>query len=178
MSEESRKPREWWPSDWADEWMPPARPEPSGFLINANGHCYLGYAFDAEGVTDHEKRYFSRALNVGDIVKFICCDDLGEIDITFDSSGTYVVHDKIPEGCNAFWIAGDNDTYAETVEAFVEGHITFDKEMGLLKTHTETVRAARWSDELPHKFTVTYDAGAPSAMRGEFVAVSAAEARQ
>src|SRR5947209_690274 len=83
--------RKWWPADWADEWMPPARSTPDEFIVDANGHSWLGYAFDAKDATDHEKRYFSRALSGGDIVQFIYCDDLGELEIALQKDGAFEI---------------------------------------------------------------------------------------
>jgi hypothetical protein len=174
MSDQSTNGREWWPLEWADEVMPPSRPSPDGFIICADGHWYLGYAFDATYVNDHEKRYFSQAINAGDIVKFICCDELGSIDVTINPDGTFAADGSVPERATHFWEPGNFDTLGDTLAEFVRGYLdTCDP---LDAPATVTVAMAWWSDGIPHKLTWTFEGGPHG--KAVFVQVSEAEATQ
>jgi hypothetical protein len=179
MSEQEARARQWWPADWADETMPPARAEPDEFLINANGHFWLGYAAAAADATDQEKRFFSVAVAVGDIVEFLCCDDLGAVAITINPDGSYQVHGVVPPECTHFWLGGDSDTLMHTLDDFVAAHVRSESDGGSFqKPAEETLRLARWSDPIPFKLSIHYDGNAPDGVVGRFVAVTAAEARQ
>lgn len=165
--------REWWPCAWADEVMPPGRAEPNDFLIDAEGHYFLGYPLDAKDVQEHEKRTFSRSLHVNDIVPFVCSEGLGQIDVTFNPDGSFVVKGDVPERATHFSIPGDVDTLASSVREFVENYLELEP---ISEPHTETLAMAWWSDDLPHKLTITY--GPHLKTTASFVAVSQAEAKQ
>lgn len=168
--------RTWWPADWADEIMPPGRDAPDGFIIDADGHYWLGYAFDAPDASHQEKRYFSEGLDAGDIVEFVCCDDCGEVAVTLMPDGTYTVAGTVPERVTHFSIGGDPDTLADSIPAFVKNWIEVDGRAPE-QPETVTVVMAWWSDHIPHKLVVSYDLPCWRP-RPYFEQVTAAEARQ
>lgn len=165
--------RQWWPLDWADEVMPPGRLSPEGFLIEADGDYYLGYALDAEDASEQEKRHLSRKIASGDIVKFICCEQFGEIDITINPDGTFTTDEPPPTRANRFMVQYDPDTMADNLETFVKYYIENE---ALSEPRTETLSMAWWSEELPHKLTVTYEGTWPP--KASFAAVTESEAKQ
>lgn len=167
--------RKWWPMEWADEVMPPARACPDDFIIKtSDGEYFLGYAFDAKDATDSEKRTFSRKIDCGDIVEFLCCDPLGAVDVRIMPDGTWTASDPIPERATHFWANGDSDTLADTMDAFVAIYLECEP-TSVSQERTETVSMAWWSEGLPHKFTLTYS---EPELKASFVAASAAEAKQ
>ena len=165
--------REWWPADWADEVMPPGRSSPDDFLIDAEGHYFLGYRLDATDVTEHEKRYFNRGLDCGDIIEFVCCDSLGHIEVTINPDGTYKTSDSVPERATHFWVPGDTDTLADSLSSFAECYAENDD---IKEPVTETVALAWWSERLPHKLTISFERNLKT--KASFAAVSMAEAKQ
>lgn len=169
--------REWWPLDWADEVMPHGRGAPDEFIVDTGGHYWLGYAFDAEGVSDFDKRYYSKALERDEIVNFICCDELGEVEVTINPDGTYSVSGDVPERATHFCKIGDPDTLIEgSLKEFVAAWHDMEPPS---EPVTIAVAMAWWSDALPYKLTLTYGAArTPSTIKASFVPVSVAEARQ
>jgi|SRR5579885_763036 len=164
------KQRHWWPADWADEVMPPGRPAPDDFIIDADGHYWLGYAFDAKDASDQDKRYFSRRLERGDIVNFISCDDLGEAEIAIKSDGSFdIVSGAISPAATHFWCPGDMDTLAGSIEAFARQYVG-DECPAIV-----TLAMARWSDSVPHRLVIDFR---DFAAKPRFEVVSVAEARQ
>lgn len=150
--------RMWWPSDWIDEINPPGRDTPDGFIIAADGHYWLGYSFDATDVSHQDKRYFSEPLDAGQIVNFLCCDDLGEVDVTIMPDGTWSAAGPVPERATHFWVPFDSDTLSNSLPEFVEAWIGLGvTQQG--KPDTVTVRMLWWSDPLPHKLTIDYSGG-------------------
>lgn len=116
--------RKWWPVEWGDEVMPPSRPSPDSFIINANGHFWLGYAFEATDVTHSEKRFYSRSLQPGEIVEFLYCDDLPEIEIEIEQGGAdfTIVKGALDPSANEFWDGCDSDTWADSLETFAKNY--------------------------------------------------------
>jgi hypothetical protein len=166
--------RKWWVAELADEVMPPGLTSPDLFVVAMpDGTFRLDYPANTPGVDEDERNLFRRPLGNGDIVNFLCCDDFGLIDISIGPSGTYGVHGSaealavITAGLPThFWLPGDIDTLASSIEEFVNFYLENDP---IKEPRTETVCMARWSDELPHKFEIA---------RRKFCAVSQAEARQ
>jgi hypothetical protein len=173
LPERAAPEHQWWPLEWADEVMPPGRSSPDGFLIYADGNYYLGYALDAKDVSEKEKRYFSRKIEPNEIVKFICCDRLGEINITINPDGTFITDAPAPVRANNFMIHDDPDTLAEDLETFVKNYVGLEPPD---RPTTETLACAWWSDELAHKLTLTYEGAWPP--KANFIAVAQAEANQ
>lgn len=144
--------RKWWPADWADEWMPPSRSSPDGFIQNVEGDPYLGYPLHDPCVTECEKRQFNQRIAVGDIVQFLCCDDLGSVSIELRADGSYRADAPFDSTATSFWIAGDNDTLADSMDEFARLYVESDHSGGV--PQRLDVRLARWSDPIPHKLVV------------------------
>lgn len=164
------KGRSWWPLDWADEVMPPGRADPNDWLIDASGHFYIGYRLDATDVNEHEKRYFSRGVDCGDIVKFICSDDLGSLDVEISKDGSYrVLEGVVDPRATHFWSGGNSDSLADSMGEYAK-FVAELLDAGEFPMR-DTVRMAWWSDQLPYKLVYGIE-------KTRFEPVSAAEARQ
>lgn len=164
--------RKWWPVDYADEVMPPGRDTPDGFIIMDNGRPMLGYALDEMSVTDRERDYLNKSIQVGEIVNFVCCDDLGEVVVEINADGSFIAQGPVPEQATSFMEIGNPNSLAESLPSYAQNVAE------LLRGDppdswpvVDRVRMACWSDEIPHKLT-------HAASGLHFEQVSAAEARQ
>lgn len=163
-------PREWWPAAYADEVMPPGKPRPDDFIVEDGGRLFVGYRVD-EKVIERDRDIHKMPVAPGDIVAFICCDDLGAVDVIVNADGTFQVEGEIPPRATHFMSPGDVDSLASSIEEFAANAAAYVRDTGQeVFPFRDTCRLAWWSDEIPHKL-----------VKGErltFEIVSAAEARQ
>jgi len=144
--------RKWWPAEWADEAMPPGRASPNDFIINAEGHYFLGYALDAEDVDEFQKRFFSTRIDPDDVIEFICCDDLGDVDVRIQPEGFSIIGD-VAEDATHFWQPGSNEMLAGSIKQFVEIY----RENYPIDSDPITLKMARWSDSIAHRFELSFE---------------------
>jgi hypothetical protein len=164
--------REWYPAYAADEWMPPGRPDPSAFIFEKGGEIFIGYCDDDRDASDNDRDCVNRKVMPGDIVQFLCCDQLGSVDVVINEDGTsHVVDGVIPENVTHFMAAGDIDSLSDSMEEFAKNAHAWARSADETFPYRETCSMARWSDELPHKLIHTADGW-------RFEPVTAAEARQ
>ena len=154
--------REWYPAGWVDEVCPPSRSAPSGFIVPVLGGFELGY-------TDpQERELHNQPLKVGDVVEFVACDRMQDIEATLRADGTYELHGTIPSGHNAVLVDGDIDTLQETFEKLIEAIKTDHeylnpRELIFCDGETEkrvTLQFANWSD--PQSFFFEIANGQPA----------------
>jgi hypothetical protein len=171
--------RKWWPEQVCDEMMPPGLDSVDDFIVaESAGGFRLDYPADVDGVTAGRSRaLFRRAISEGDIVNFVCCDDLGAAVVRFrrrpqHCGDQWHSQQPLPGGFNWCRAEGDQDTLAETLDDLAanlrdaaEQYFDGGDEIAVM------VEFARWTDALPYKFQLT-PAG-PC-----FVAAAQAEARQ
>lgn len=132
--------REWWPHELVDEEMPAGREAPDAWLAR--------YGLSERYVVDECE---PKALNEGDIAKFIACDALGSALLTFDGNRKPLWTPPIPAEVDHLWdgediIAESPDDFAEQVfESSVRGHIEGETFVAIL---------SRWpGDALRFRFT-------------------------
>jgi len=164
--------RRWWPLAWIDEVSPPARPTPDAWLIDACGHYYLGYAFDAEDATDHEKRHFSRSIDGDEPVEFFFQDDLGDFELTVFADGRH--EGTPPDGANWFW-QSEYDACGDTVAEIARQILDADK-MATGASVTVSIYALRQGSQ-HYRLRLDYSASA-SKPRPYLESVAAHEAKQ
>lgn len=165
--------RQYWPECWLDESMPAGRAEPSGFIVETPDGLTIGYAAGAGDASDDERRVYRIGVGEGDIVKFRFCDDVGELDVTFNADGTYSAAGPVPAH-NWCRLGFDQDTLQQSLDALAKAIAGTSDELDRIDLDgqpTQTVEFAYWSDPLPHKLTKT-------AAGWRFEPVSASEARQ
>lgn len=152
---------EWFPADWVDEICPPARSTPDGFIVPVMGGFELGYA-DPE-----QSELHNQPLKVGDVVAFVSCERLPDVEATFKPDGSCELHGTIPAGHNSVIIDGNIDTLHESFDALIEAFKSDDeylnpREMIFERDETEkrvALEFADWSDPQPFLFEI--DNGKP-----------------
>lgn len=148
---------EWFPADWVDEVCPPSRSAPGEFIVQVSGGFELGYA-DPDDAEMH-----NQPLKIGDVIQFITCDRLPDVEATLRSDGSYELHGTIPPSHNVVIVDGNIDTLQESFDALIAAlkapaddwmHV---REMIFVENETEsrvTLEFANWSDPLPYLFEV------------------------
>jgi hypothetical protein len=171
MSEPKTEGRKWWPQEVCDEVMPPGLDSPDQFIVAGDTYTWrLDYPAGMPGVDDGERGLFRQPLKDGDIVKFVCCDDLGSVELTIRPDRTFDVAGVVPAYATHFWFAGDVGSLGGDLDELIA--IYFETwGAGMDEPAVEFARMAWWSDGRPYKFTLTADGP-------RFIAVSQAEARQ
>lgn len=153
---------EWFPADWVDEVCPPSRSKPDDFIVPVTGGFELGYA-DQQLCELH-----NQPLKVGDVVAFVSCDRLPDVEATLRPDGGYELHGIIDPSHNTVIVDGDIDTLHESFEALInEIRSPADpdfatKEMIFSEGEVEKrvmLSFANWSDPQPFLFEV--DDGKP-----------------
>ncbi len=74
---------EWFPADWVDEVCPPARSAPDGFIVPVLGGFELGYP------SGEDRDMHNQPLAVGDVIEFVSCERLPDVEVTFRPDGSY-----------------------------------------------------------------------------------------
>ncbi|ULK98871.1 hypothetical protein [Bradyrhizobium sp. I71] len=156
--------REWYPVDWVDETCPPAKASPADFIIQIDGGFQLGYVAAGDAATEnfsaHYADLYNRPLSIGEVVEFISCDRLGDVDVTLRRDGTYELHGMLPRVYNALIVDGDIDTLCDSFEELTRRIQCREwDELGtLILTDVEerrvTMTFANWSDPAPYLFEV------------------------
>lgn len=156
--------REWYPADLVDEACPPARSTPDDFIVSFDddhGVYQLGYKLGDEDITEEEVDTYNQPLHLGDVVHFMCCDRLDDVEVTFRRNGTHEAHGIIPPEHNWCRLDGDQDSLNDTFQGLVECATGHPKDsffgMSLFADNQDTeqripVQFARWSDRIPHRF--------------------------
>lgn len=141
--------RKWWPAEWVDEVVPPGRASPSDFIIDADGHYFLGYRLDADDVTEFQKRFYNTGIDPADTIEFMWADDLGPVDVAILPDGDFG-HVDVPSEATHFWTDRDGNTLAHSLEDFVKQWIEAHGKPD--KPQVVTVAMACWSEGIPHQF--------------------------
>jgi len=149
---------DWYPADWVDESCPPARPSPDGFIVPVTGGFELGYA-DPQMCELH-----NQPLKPGDVIEFVSCDRLGDVEATLRADGSYQLHGGvIPPSHNVVLVDGDIDTLQGSFDELIAAIKSPDdpdfsvREMIFHQGETEkrvTLQFADWSDPKPFLFEV------------------------
>ena len=170
--------RQRWPMAWADEVMPPGRSAPDGFIIvqretGKPASYVLGYLPNTAGLSAAEWQTLQLAVAPGDIVPFICCDTLGDVEITVNADGSFEAHDLIDPRATHFDTVGDVDSLAGSVAEFARQYAETWRgaEPAQPFPHRVEVRTSYWSEAIPFKLIAVADGVA-------FEQVTAQEARQ
>ncbi|MDX3971134.1 MAG: hypothetical protein QHD01_31700 [Bradyrhizobium sp.] len=155
---------EWYPADWVDETCPPAKAAPSEFIVSIEDGFELGYSAPGDAVAEEFARHYSnlynRPLSIGDVVEFISCERLGDVDATLRRDGTYVLHGTLPAVYNALIVDGDIDTLCDSFEELTRRIQCREwDELGtLILTDVDerrvTMTFANWSDPAPYLFEI------------------------
>jgi len=159
--------REWWPSDYADEVMPPGRESPSAWIRGPRGDTYelAGADDDIEGAERDDDH--PRIVRPGEVIDFVWCESLGTVEVTIFPDGAHRVHGVVPAHATHFWLAGDPESLAHDIPSFVR---RYRETEDVPEPVRETVRLAQWSAEIPHVLIVTAAEGP------QFMELTAAEA--
>lgn len=164
--------RQWWPVSYADEVMPPGRATPDGFIVRLEGVLTLGYDADEKLVDEQDRGFFNKPIAIGDIVNFICLDNLGAVEVEINADGSYTAHGDVPEAATSFMETGNPDSLADSLPEYAKNVADlFKGDDDADWPKRDDVRMARWSDEVPHKLIATADGP-------RFELVSKAEAKQ
>lgn len=152
--------REWYPADWVDESCPPSKPRPEDFVLVDGDSYQLGYEPGDKRILDDEREIFNQQLAAGDIVHFMCCDRFDDVDVTVTRCGHHTVHGAIPPEHNWVTVQGDMDTLRDSFDEILKA--IFDPRGDLHSSVFDdgesealiTLMFARWSDSLPHQFSI------------------------
>lgn len=164
---------EWFPADFVDEACPPAKRSPAEFVFFDGQNWQLGYAPDDKSVMDDD-REINRIIKPGDVIEFMTCERLGDIDATFWRNGAMTFKDTVPGNYNVVVVNHDGDLLYENLNDLARDITvpdTFCNPSELIfedgsDSAEVTCSFANWSDPLPHLFELVE--GKPS-----FVAVPA-----
>lgn len=148
---------EWFPSDWVDEVCPPSRSAPAGFIVPVLGGFELGYA------SGEDRDIHNQPLKVGDVIEFVSCERLPDVEATLRVDGTYDLHGMIPTDHNVVIVDGNIDTLQPSFEDLI-ADIREPKDpdfsaRAMIFPEGEpeqrvTLEFAHWSDPIPHLFEV------------------------
>ena len=149
---------QWYPADWVDEVCPPARSAPGEFIVPFLGGFELGYA------EKQQSELHNQPLKAGDVVEFVSCDRLGDVEATLRPDGSYDLHGTIDPSHNVVIVDGDIDTLHESFDALIKAlkASTTDqwyslREMIFSEGESEkrvTLEFANWSDPQPYLFEI------------------------
>ncbi|EJN11821.1 hypothetical protein PMI42_04835 [Bradyrhizobium sp. YR681] len=155
---------EWYPADWVDETCPPAKKAPAEYIVPIETGFELGYVRTGDAAAAkfaaHYNTIYNQPLSLGDVVDFISCERLGDVDVTLRRDGTYVLHGTLPRVYNALIVDGDIDTLCDSFEEMtrrIQGR-GWDELGTLLLTDVDERRMsmsfANWSDPVPYLFEI------------------------
>jgi hypothetical protein len=156
---------DWYPADWVDETCPPSKASPGDFIVAVDGAFELGYVRDTAAPGKIAAEYaelYNKPLAIGDVVNFLTCDRLGDVEVTFHRDGTMVVQGSLPSPYNVVIVNHDSDMLYDSVDELVAqlkspdqwcnpAEYIFDKDED---TAQATLSFALWSDLLPHLFEI------------------------
>ena len=153
---------EWYVADMVDEACPPSKASPEDYAFFDGERWILGYAPDDKRVLDEDREACNRAIAAGDVVEFMTCERMGEIEATLRRDGSYTPHGEPPRGYDVVIVNGDSDLLYHSLEDLMRA-ITAPNEWcnpaelifeGDADTERVTLDFAAWSDPLPHLFEV------------------------
>lgn len=155
---------EWYPANWVDESCPPSKSAPAEFIVPVTGGFELGYVRAADSsagkFSGHYSDLYNQPLSIGDVVEFISCERLGDVDATLRRDGTYLLHGTLPGVYNALIVDGDIDTLCDSFEELTKRiQSRGDWELGtLILTDVDerrvTMTFANWAAPAPYLFEV------------------------
>jgi hypothetical protein len=104
---------EWYPADWVDEVCPPSRAAPGEFIVPVFGGFELGY------VNKEECELPNQPLKIGDVVEFVSCDRLPDIEATLRLDGSFKLSGAIPPSHNVVIVDDDIDTLQPSFDELI-----------------------------------------------------------
>lgn len=153
---------EWYPAELVDESCPPAKRSPTEFVFFDGENWQLGYAPDDKSVSDDDREVCNRIIKPGNVVEFMTCDRLGDLDATFKRDGAMTFKGTVPGNYNVVVVNYDSDLLYESLEQLakdITGHDEFCNPSELIfedgsDSADVTCSFANWSDRLPQLFEV------------------------
>jgi hypothetical protein len=167
---------EWYPADFVDEACPPAKRSPTEFVFFDGENWQLGYAPDDKSILDDD-RGMNRIIKSGDVIEFMTCERLGDLEATFNRDGAMTFKGAMPSGYNVVIVNHDSDLLYQSLEDLAKQIATTPDEFcnpselifeDGADSADVTCSFASWSDPLPQLFEVVE--GKPT-----FVSVPAAK---
>jgi len=154
---------EWYPADWVDESRPPSKASPQEFIVQYGDECLLGYRPSDKGVGQDDVELWNQPLKAGDVVQFVSCDRLPDVEATLRHDGSYELHGKIDPSHNVVIVDGDIDTLQGSFDALIKDIKSPEdpefsvREMIFAEDETETrvtLQFANWSDPQSFLFEI------------------------
>lgn len=119
--------RRWLPAEWLDEAIPQMEASPDAFISREGAgwrlRCPPGSPdrHDPQAGEDPACDPYNAPLEPGCIAQFVWMDDFGHHAVTVEESGAWTCATRWPDRATHFWIPGDVDTLAESMDALVRG---------------------------------------------------------
>ncbi len=156
---------EWYPAHLVDESCPPPKKSPEEFLFVQDGHWQLGYAPADTRILDEDRETCNHGVMVGEVIDFVSCERLGEIEATIRRDGTFDLHGDIPKSYNVVVANHDTDLLYQSVDdliAAIKKPDAFFNPSEFIFEGSETsarvvLSFANWSDPLPYLFEIVDD---------------------
>jgi hypothetical protein len=129
----------WWPHCYVDEVCPEGKDSPDAWLtLSAAGDPQLAAADQ-----DPEQPWGKPVpLQFGSIQEFTWCLDLGDIEVTVNTDGSFTAaHDPNPAAAH-FWADGNPDTLQGSLESFAKSWAEDASDL----PETVLVQTAMWGD--------------------------------
>lgn len=142
--------RKWLPSEWLDETIPAPQESPDAFIRAIDGGRFV---LMPVGNDDGEDFYRTEIIE-GQIVEFSAGDDYGSIRVTVAEDRSFTLSSLNPEGATLFWIPGDPDTIAGSIEGVI------NDAQASLEPGEYTLGAYSWKHIASFRFEVPHE-GAP-----------------
>lgn len=142
--------RSWLPSEWLDEAIPTPQETPDAFIRALDGGKFLLLPVGEDDGDD----FYRTEIVEGQIVAFSACDDYGQIRVVVAEDRSFTILDPVPEGATQFWVPGDPDTMAYSVEEVINNG------RDPLEPGEHTLGAYSWEHNAHFRFEVPHD-GAP-----------------
>lgn len=139
--------RTWLPSEWLDESIPAPQETPDAFIRAIDGGRFLLLPVGEDDGDD----FYRIEIAEGQIIEFSACDDYGTIRVVVAEDRSFTVLDPIPEGATQFWLPGDPDTMANSIEVVInEG----------FEPGEHTLGAYSWKHSASFRFEVPHEGAA------------------
>lgn len=138
------------PSEWLDEVIPTPQETPDAFVrVIGDGRFLLLPVGEDDG-----DDFYRTKIVEGQIVEFSACDDYGGVRVSVAEDRSFTLLEPIPEGATQFWMPGDPDTMAYSIEDVI------NNEFEPLEPGEHTLGAYSWKHSVSFRFEVPHD-GAP-----------------
>lgn len=141
----------WTPSAYVDEVAPAARISPEAWLSTGGlpGRIVIDEC-DVDGIA-----YPEQEIAVGEVVEFEWRIDYPTARATIYPDGTWMALTPIPPAANCFWLRGDSETMAHSMEEFAEFQADAIFDLSVVdkdpneaaEPETMDVDVCQWSDE-------------------------------